>query len=368
MRLGSPDEPATGPRKGRSKARESTLKKFWALLAIALLAMGLVAGCSDDDDPAGPGDDNTLTPLEEFTAVVDVGLGYLATTGAPNVKDYAWFSSQTNGFDGFTILDIRSASDYAAGHIEDAINTSLGAMLGAIDAGTIPVDRPFMVVCYTGQSAGHAVAALNMLGYVAYSYKFGMAAWHTSLDTAWENNAGPTNGTAMADAGVAIETTVNTPTVTYEWPNLGLPVESPAEAVSARVAATLTAGFKAKNLATIHADGLEDYFIVKYWTMDQYTGADPATPGHIPGAYCFVPKVDLDVDFETEGLLEYLPTDKPIIVYCWTGQTSSQVAFVLNCLGYEAYSLSFGANNLFWSELGANQWVDNAPEHPLVSK
>lgn len=344
------------------------LKKFWALLAIALLAMGLVAGCSDDDDPAGTGDDNTLTPLEEFSAVVDAGLGYLATAGAPNVKDYAWFSSQTNGFDGFTILDIRSASDYAAGHIENAINTGLGAMLGAIEAGTIPDDKPFMVVCYTGQSAGHAVAALGMLGYEAYSYKFGMSAWHTSLDTSWENNAGPTNGAAMADAGVAIETTVNTPTETYAWPDLGLTVESDAEAVTARVAATLTAGFKAKNFATIYADGLEDYFIVNYWTTDQYTGADAATPGHIPGAYCFVPKVDLDVDFETEGLLEYLPTDKPIIVYCWTGQTSSQVVFVLNCLGYEAYSLSFGANNLFWSELGANQWVDNAPEHPLVSK
>lgn len=344
------------------------LKKFWALLAIALLATGLVAGCSDDDDPAST-DDNTLTPLEEFTAVADAGLGYLATTGAPNVKDYTWFSSQTNGFDGFTILDIRSASDYAAGHVENAINTGLGTMLGAIEAGTIPVDKPFMVVCYTGQTAGHAVAALNMLGYEAYSYKFGMSAWHTSLDSSWEANAGATNGAAMADAGVAIETTVNTPTVTYAWPDLGLTVESAEEAVAARVAATLTAGFKAKSFAEIYADGLEDYFIVNYWTTDQYTGVSADTPGHIPGAYCFVPKVDLDVDFETEGLLEYLPTDKPIVVYCWTGQTSSQVVFVLNCLGYEAYSLKFGANNLFWSDLGASyQWVDNAPEHPLVSK
>ncbi len=345
-------------------------KRIWALLLIPMLAVFFVAGCSDDDNGPSATADDTLTPLEEFAAVAAAGLGYLQSADAPNVKDYTYFNGQ--GLDNFTILDLRTGNagqDFADGHIANAINIGLGGLLAAIDAGTIPVDKPFMVVCYSGQSAGHAVAALRMLGYVAYSYKFGMSAWHTDLDSPWESNAGAVNGAAMADAGVAIETAVNTPTVTYDWPNLGLTVDTAAEAVYERVEATLNAGFKAKNFATIYADGLEDYFIVNYWTTDQYSGADPNTPGHIPGAFCYVPKVDLDADFETEGLLEYLPTNKPIIVYCWTGQTSSQVVFVLNCLGYEAYSLSYGANNLFWSQLGdSSQWVDNGPEYPLVTK
>ncbi len=341
------------------------MKRFWALLLIPMLAVTLFVGCSDDD-PATP-TDNTLTPLQEFTAVADAGLGYLNSADAPGVKDYTWFSSQTGGFDGFTILDVRTSIDFGNGHIADAINTSLASLLADIDAGTIPVDKPFMVVCYTGQSAGHVVAALRMLGYTAWSYKFGMSAWHTSLDGQWEANAGAVNGAAMADAGVAIETAVNTPVTTYAWPDLGLTVDTAAEAVEARVAATLTAGFKALSFAEMNAypvEGLDHYFIVNYWTTDQYTGTDTDTPGHIPGAFCYVPKVDLDM----AGLLEYLPTDMPIVVYCWTGQTSSQVTFVLNCLGYEAYSLKFGANNLFWSALGTSQWVDNAPEHPLVTK
>ena len=336
------------------------LKKHWALLLIPMLAILAFAGCSSDDSTTPS--TTLLTQAEEFDAVATAALGYLNDAAAPGVVSYAWMDGQ--GFDTFTILDVRGAADYAAGHIANAMNTSLGTVLADIAAGTIPVDKPFVVVCYTGQSAGHVVAGLRILGYEAYSYGWGMSGWHTDLDGPWEGNAGPVNGNAMADAGVAIETTVNTPTTEYAWPDLGLSVETDAEAVYARVEATLAAGFKGKSFADINADGLSNYFIVNYWTMDQYTGVDATTPGHIPGAYCFPPKDSMDM----AKLLKYLPTDKPIIVYCWTGQNSSQVTFALNCLGYEAYSLKYGANNLFWSQLGGHQWSDSGPEYPLVTE
>ena len=337
------------------------LKKHWALLLIPMLAILAFAGCSSDDSTTPS--TTLLTQAEEFDAVATAALGYLNGVDAPGVVNYAWLDGQ--GFDTFTILDLRTQTAFDAGHVANAIHTTLATLLADIDAGTVPVDKPFAVFCDSGQKAGHAVAALRILGYTAYSYGFGMCAWHTDLDTNfWEANAGPVNGNAMADAGVAIETTVNTPTTEYAWPDLGLSVETDAEAVYDRVEATLAAGFKGKNFATINADGLSNYFIVNYWTMDQYTGVDATTPGHIPGAYCFPPKDSMDM----AKLLKYLPTDKPIIVYCWTGQNSSQVTFALNCLGYEAYSLVYGANNLFWSELGGHQWVDNGPEHPLVTE
>ncbi len=340
------------------------LRKTWALLLIALLAASLLVGCSDDDPPAGT-TDNFLTSEQIFTAVAAVGSDYL-NSDAPAVNGYAYYDGI--GFDNFTILDFRGEGDFNDtnyGHIENAINTSLGELMADLDSGAIPVDKDFMVVCYTGQTAGHAVAALRMLGYTAYSFKWGMSAWHTDLDTGWEGHAGSVNGAAMADAGIAIETTVNDKSGTFAWPTMSEEVESDAEAVAERVATTLTAGFKGKLFADIAAT-LDDYYIVNYWTLDQYTGVDVATPGHIPGAFQFSPGSDggsLAMDQD----LEFLPTDKPIIVYCWTSQTSSQVAFYLNCLGYEAYSLKFGANNLFYDELGSHQWVDNAPEYPLVN-
>lgn len=337
------------------------LKKTWALLLIALLASSLLVGCSDDDDPAGT-TDNNLTSEEVFTAVAAAGAGYLNDT-APGVNGYAYFDGI--GFENFTILDFRSTTDYTTSHIENAIDASLSTLVADLETRAIPIDKDFMCICYTGQSAGHAVSALRMLGYTAYSYKFGMSAWHTDLDLKWETNS----GNAMADASVAIETTVNDKSGTFAWPTLSEEVETDAEAVAERVAATLAAGFKAKSFTTINSGsdtdypgGLTDFYILNYWTLDEYTGDDANTPGHIPGAFQFTPKASLAMDQD----LSFLPTNMPILVYCWTGQHSSQVTFVLNAMGYEAYSLAYGANNLFYDDLGSHQWVDNGPEYPMV--
>mgnify|MGYP002064785740 CR=1 FL=1 len=67
------------------------------------------------------------------------------------------------------------------------------------------------------------------------------------------------------------------------------------------------------------------------------------TRGHIPGAFQFTPYQSLGID----QMLANIPTDHPIVVYGWTGQHSSQLVAYLNMLGYEAYSLVFGANALF---------------------
>ncbi|NOX60758.1 MAG: rhodanese-like domain-containing protein, partial [Chloroflexi bacterium] len=41
----------------------------------------------------------------------------------------------------------------------------------------LPPDKPIVVYCYTGQTAGHVTAALNMLGYDASDLLFGMSGW-----------------------------------------------------------------------------------------------------------------------------------------------------------------------------------------------
>jgi rhodanese-related sulfurtransferase len=59
--------------------------------------------------------------------------------------------------------------------------------------------------------------------------------------------------------------------------------------------------------------------------------------GHIPGAV----NIGAKVLFTAENLAK-LPDNKPIVVYCYTGQTSSQAVSVLNMLGYDATNLKFG--------------------------
>jgi len=74
-----------------------------------------------------------------------------------------------------TVVDLRAADNYAAGHIPGAINFGLSALADNLDK--INPDAPVYAYCYTGHSASQAVALLRMLGYDAYTIKFGMCSW-----------------------------------------------------------------------------------------------------------------------------------------------------------------------------------------------
>jgi len=51
--------------------------------------------------------------------------------------------------------------------------------------------------------------------------------------------------------------------------------------------------------------------------------------------------------------LKTLPTNKPIVAYCYTGQNSSFLAAYLRLLGYDVKSLLFGVNGLAYDNMAA---------------
>jgi len=59
--------------------------------------------------------------------------------------------------------------------------------------------------------------------------------------------------------------------------------------------------------------------------------------GHIPGAI----NIPWREVAKKESLAK-LPKDKPIVVYCYSGQTGSQVTAILNMLGYDVKNLRYG--------------------------
>lgn len=76
-----------------------------------------------------------------------------------------------------TIISLRSAADYARGHIPGAVNINVKELFTLDNLASIPPDRDVVLVCYTGLAAAQATAALNMLGYDAYSLLYGMSSW-----------------------------------------------------------------------------------------------------------------------------------------------------------------------------------------------
>ena len=70
------------------------------------------------------------------------------------------------------VIDLRSAEDYAKGHIEGAVNIPYGtAVADALEQ--IPNDVPVYVYCYSGQTASQTVALLNLAGKNAYNVSGG---------------------------------------------------------------------------------------------------------------------------------------------------------------------------------------------------
>ena len=59
--------------------------------------------------------------------------------------------------------------------------------------------------------------------------------------------------------------------------------------------------------------------------------------GHIPGAINIPWR-----EIAKEENLKKLPTDRKIVVYCYTGHTGAVVTTALNMLGYDAVNLKFG--------------------------
>jgi rhodanese-related sulfurtransferase len=288
-------------------------------------------------------------PSEAFAAMAEAGGTYANSVECPGVLSA---TALNDNLTDYTVVDIRSQADYDAGHIPGAYHSSLATILDDVDGVNIPTDLPIVIACYSGQTAGHAKIALELMGYGdVYSLSFGMCSWNSTLDGSWENNIGD-------NLPVAETTNNNGDLTTHAYPALA--GETAGTVVANRVAAMVAGGLKAKSYDDIK-DNLEEYFIVNYFGVADYEGTGTSgVPGHIPGSYQFTPRASLGVG----EMLHNLPTDMPIIVYCWTSQTSSQIAAYLNMLGYEAYSLKFGSNHLFHSSLTAHKWT-GAADFPL---
>lgn len=242
----------------------------------------------------------------------------------------------------YYIMDIRSAADYETGHIEGAVNSTLGAIL--TDAENNTEDKPILVACYTGQSAAHAVVALRLSDYAdARVLKFGMSGWHSDFDK-WTSNTG--------NIGTGHENWTTDATATlqdFDPPTFSASASDGAGILAERVDAMLAGGF----LGIAATDVLTapgDYFINNYWAE-----ADVDHYGHIAGAY----RIKEDLSIDAGGFMNLDPSGT-IVTYCWTGQTSSVVTAYLTVLGYDAKSLKFGANAMIYDQLESGKWIESA--------
>ena len=303
----------------------TNLMKFFVILLVPLV---LFTNCKDD--PADPvvSEYETLTTymVQNDLDLSDILTGWVKPATALNV-DPVDFSVPD-----YFVMDLRSQEDFDIGHIKDAVRANLADVLTVAEQAN---GKPIIVVCYTGQTAARAVAALRLMKIEAYSMKWGMCGWHDNLAGKWKANAGDYDSPNWLTTG---EPPVNQE---FSAPTLSTGATDGAAILQERIQVMLQEPW------TISKDVLlatpDDYFVNNYWPIESWNEY-----GHVKGAF------RINEDLGLAGL-KYLDPSETVVTYCYTGQTSAIVTGWLDVLGYDGRSLVFGANAIVHSKLVTNE-------------
>ncbi|OQY04181.1 MAG: hypothetical protein B6I20_03515 [Bacteroidetes bacterium 4572_117] len=257
------------------------------------------------------------------------------------------------------IIDIRSNDYYVDGHINGAINVKAKDLIEFMGTKANPSTfEKVVLVGYTGQTSSYYTALLRFLGYGnVYSLKYGMCAWSSKIEPRkWQQNISNKYATL-------IETKNNPKGKNNNYPQIKTNKTKGYDILKARINEVANDGF---GKALIKIDKLmeekDKYYIINYWPVKNYN------IGHIKGAIHYEPRVSM----ATDKFLNTLPTDKPIVIYCYVGHHSPFLVAYLRILGYDVYSLAYGANSFMYDkmkrEIGHTfNAADDINDFPLVA-
>ncbi len=294
------------------------------LMIVTMLILVLVAGCGT------PAPETQTEPAEkiEKTAPVEVSSdtgfmelaveNYFADKPAHNYKiaQDAFVEKVKNEEDMF-VLDIRQPDVYAEGHIKGAVNAPWGTSISD-NLDKLPMDKPVYVYCYTGQTAGQTVALLNFAGVEAYSVNLG---WNLGISKLAGVEEVTVTEASEFDASVSNEIDKD----------MMAAITSYFEGL-ADVSDSIYKNYKISedNLKQLIDDKDDSIYILSVRAADAFES------GHIARAFNIPWAAGMQESFNT------IPSDKTIVVYCYTGQTAGQTTAALRMLGYDAVSLNGG--------------------------
>jgi rhodanese-related sulfurtransferase len=165
----------SGRRRSLATGRSLTTGRS-LVVAVSAVALALV-GCSDTTAPEGPatgsaqgasvaprteGETAALPPANGATLEVDAFAAALATPGT-------------------VVLDVRTPSEFASGHLEGAINLDVSSPEFAQALAELDPDLPYAVYCRSGNRSAAALEVMLGQGFTsAFHLAGGIGAWTES--------------------------------------------------------------------------------------------------------------------------------------------------------------------------------------------
>jgi rhodanese-related sulfurtransferase len=229
------------------------------------------------------------------------------------------------------IIDLRTDSLFAAGHIEHAVNLRPDEVLHYFEQVIEPNSfERIVMVCSNAMLSAYVNGILRHLGYTnVFTLRNGLSAWNSEIAADYWLPA------MSAHLEGKLETAAHPKNPPGPLPAMATGRTSGYEILRARAAYLLAE--RAGRMEVTAGEliiNVSDYYIVNYWPKNLYD------EGHIEGSVQYSPRASLHSGAD----LFTLPAERPIVIWCYTGHTSAYVVAFLNLLGYEAYNQIYGAN------------------------
>ncbi len=116
------------------------------------------------------------------TAALVAALTLAACGGgsAVNTVNAADFAKQAQT-PGVTVVDVRTPAEYAAGHIQGAINIDVEGSSFNADIAKLDKTRTYAVYCHSGRRSGIATSAMADAGFTSiYNLDGGILSWQAA--------------------------------------------------------------------------------------------------------------------------------------------------------------------------------------------
>ena len=295
-------------------------KKLVTWVALLVLVV-FAAGCGSSPAPAPkPATPAATAPAVDKAAETKTAAwgGYNKMVADNNAKTFPLDPAKakellTGNESKYLVIDLRSAEDYAKGHVKGAVNIPLAQLPQNLDK--LPMDKTLMLYCYTGQTTSMAMVPLKHMGYKVVSISRGFP--------------------SVEKAGFAVDTAA-TPFASVAGK---APADLKAAAAQEGLKDTLDSlikQFAAKTLIVPGKDvkALVDAGADKYYIVDLRSAEDYAK-GYVKSAVN-VPLAKLP------DAMKSFPKDKTIVLYCYSGQTAAMAALPLKAEGFKLISISTG--------------------------
>ncbi len=255
-----------------------------------------------------------------------------------------------DNIDLYLILDLRPDNEFASGHIQNSINVSSDSLFQFVSELQNSIYYKIVLVSKNGQRSAYFTCLLRLAGYNnIYTLNYGMASWNNDFADDWFDAIGndPEIGSYNNDP--------------YPMNGLtNLPEQIPGrenqtiqEYINDKIRNIISEDFTNELVFRRSLVIFQNDYPICYGSAHRLYYARRFGPlaelGHAERVIFY--RSNPMYDLRSINNLQTLPTDKKILIYGTTGQLSAYIAAYLRVLGYDAITLLFGANQLFYGRM-----------------